>query len=522
MSQEQPAKPDFTIDFSILFEDQAKSDDSLNKPVFDLLFKFLHANINKITRIEPNKIYNFNEKRIQFVQKLVKRPSKKYHFGFKFFLFSPTPAGKGLDANVYVMLGVIFFEKTNNGFNLCFKSKNKYVYKEFKLDKSQDDVELAIVKIKTKIHQESLYTSQIKYLLHKEDISGRGFFQSNIPQIDFRKYLCLSGTERVLVPIYAIVSRLLFNLRYFRFLGFAHLDAKPENIRVDPPCGVFFIDLGMARLIGQELNEPCGTLGYVAPEMFTGKYFVSEKLDVFSLGSLILDILIAHCNLESPEFSVYSHYEMQEKYLNLDERFYNFNQLPVCENMDAKKEFMVNLFYIEKKIKILEKKFLAPFSGESPESALLKLALKMLQPDPDARPTLDVCIHSLIKISSIARRFFEMDEPLKNYLVCELDKLEKHNGSIFYSITNYIKNVFPKETFGVLKKKLGEEKPLIHTFLIEIEGIISKISNFDSRNDKLLNSLKIIVEKIFAYKLDYLQGDLIPRENKKFNESHSI
>lgn len=70
--------------------------------------------------------------------------------------------------------------------------------------------------------------------------------------------------------------------------GVVHCDISPENI-VIAADGARLIDLGIARLVGQESNgdaAPLGTWGFAAPEQF-GFAKVDERTDVFAISCLL-------------------------------------------------------------------------------------------------------------------------------------------------------------------------------------------------------------------------------------------
>ena len=67
--------------------------------------------------------------------------------------------------------------------------------------------------------------------------------------------------------------------------GLCHLDIKPENILLDPDRDqVALTDFGLASQAA-EAKSGCGTLGYMAPEIFDGK--ASARTDVFALAATL-------------------------------------------------------------------------------------------------------------------------------------------------------------------------------------------------------------------------------------------
>ena len=75
-----------------------------------------------------------------------------------------------------------------------------------------------------------------------------------------------------------------------------HRDIKAENVLVDKQSNVKLIDMGLAEKVdlttGEIIDFPCGTPGYIAPELVTNssakgkKVVFTGKADVWSVGVL--------------------------------------------------------------------------------------------------------------------------------------------------------------------------------------------------------------------------------------------
>ncbi|KAJ9190206.1 hypothetical protein P3X46_001432 [Hevea brasiliensis] len=80
----------------------------------------------------------------------------------------------------------------------------------------------------------------------------------------------------------------------------AHLDIKPQNILLDCKFDAKLSDFGLARLIdrdqSQVITQTRGTRGYMAPEWLSRK--ITEKVDVYSFGIVILEIICGRKNLD--------------------------------------------------------------------------------------------------------------------------------------------------------------------------------------------------------------------------------
>ncbi|GFX12833.1 hypothetical protein TNCV_1975711 [Trichonephila clavipes] len=89
--------------------------------------------------------------------------------------------------------------------------------------------------------------------------------------------------------------QIIKGVEYLHSIGVTHRDLKPENILLDDNDNVKISDFGMATVFrhkGTEriLENRCGTLPYVAPEVFFKKY-KAEPADIWSCGILLVVML---------------------------------------------------------------------------------------------------------------------------------------------------------------------------------------------------------------------------------------
>ncbi|KAM0842816.1 hypothetical protein ACQ4PT_058119 [Festuca glaucescens] len=96
---------------------------------------------------------------------------------------------------------------------------------------------------------------------------------------------------------YAIIKGICKGLQYLHEElkpPIFHLDLKPANVLLDENRVAKIADFGLSRLMGTERTRitasPIGTIGYLPPEYINHRV-ISNKLDIFSLGVIILKIM---------------------------------------------------------------------------------------------------------------------------------------------------------------------------------------------------------------------------------------
>ncbi len=93
-----------------------------------------------------------------------------------------------------------------------------------------------------------------------------------------------------------VLKQILSALHYLHSCGIVHRDIKPENLlyktkSADSP--IMLADFGLAKVLaqGQEMHTMCGTPGYVAPEILSGKAGYTSACDIWSVGVVAYIIL---------------------------------------------------------------------------------------------------------------------------------------------------------------------------------------------------------------------------------------
>lgn len=123
------------------------------------------------------------------------------------------------------------------------------------------------------------------------------------------QYLQERGPLEVLEAL-QLTRRIAEALAYCHESKVLHLDLKPANIIITDPVEpkVKVLDFGLARLSNgfrtHEGGPVAGTLAYMAPECFFGSVDFTEKADVYSLGTLLYEML--SCILPFPSNASYA------------------------------------------------------------------------------------------------------------------------------------------------------------------------------------------------------------------------
>lgn len=103
-----------------------------------------------------------------------------------------------------------------------------------------------------------------------------------------------------------------------------HFDIKPHNILLDKNLNPKITDFGQAKLCSKEQNVVSmttarGTLGYIAPEVFSRNFGnVSYKSDIYSFGMLLLEMVGGKENFDVMVNSTNQIYFLEWIYNRLD------------------------------------------------------------------------------------------------------------------------------------------------------------------------------------------------------------
>ncbi len=97
------------------------------------------------------------------------------------------------------------------------------------------------------------------------------------------------------------VSQVATGLEHAHEMGLVHRDIKPANCLLDKKGTVKLLDMGLARLIGDEASltldnneNVLGTADYLAPEQALDSHKADSRADIYSLGCTLYYLLTGH------------------------------------------------------------------------------------------------------------------------------------------------------------------------------------------------------------------------------------
>ncbi len=117
-----------------------------------------------------------------------------------------------------------------------------------------------------------------------------------------------------------ILYQLLLALHYLHSARLLHRDLKPSNILLSPTCHLKLCDFGLVRHLGDEeegtvMTEGVATRWYRAPELLLGSHCYNEKVDMWSVGCILAEMLT-----KSPLFNCNSTISQLERVLQVTGR----------------------------------------------------------------------------------------------------------------------------------------------------------------------------------------------------------
>ena len=150
----------------------------------------------------------------------------------------------------------------------------------------------AIIK-EIKIHKKLYHPNIIKFYKFFEDSN----FLYLIIELCKNKSLrdIIKGRKRLTeLEVQCILIKLIDGLRYLHTNGIIHRDLKLNNIFLDENMEVKMGDFGLAVKLdykNEKIKSFCGTLNYMAPEIFERKGY-SYEIDIWALGIIMCYLLV--------------------------------------------------------------------------------------------------------------------------------------------------------------------------------------------------------------------------------------
>ncbi|XP_028381046.2 sperm motility kinase 3A-like [Phyllostomus discolor] len=100
-----------------------------------------------------------------------------------------------------------------------------------------------------------------------------------------------------------IFRQLVSALHHCHEKGFAHRDLKPENILLDADNNVKLADFGLSKEFWKcKLTSFCGTMWYVAPEILSSEPYDGQRVDIWSLGVVLYQLVTGKLPFEGGNF----------------------------------------------------------------------------------------------------------------------------------------------------------------------------------------------------------------------------
>ncbi|KAK2948269.1 putative Mitogen-activated protein kinase 4 [Blattamonas nauphoetae] len=152
------------------------------------------------------------------------------------------------------------------------------------------------------------------------------YWTSDLLDTDLHRIIS-SGQLLIEEHIKFFIYQITCGMRYIHSAGVIHRDLKPANILVNKDCSIKICDFGLAASINQPDDVPRNQTIYVqtrwyrAPELLLGNTKYDEKVDVWSLGCILLELL-----LRKPAFPGTS-------YMNQLEHYYKVLPIPSDEDL---------------------------------------------------------------------------------------------------------------------------------------------------------------------------------------------
>lgn len=133
-----------------------------------------------------------------------------------------------------------------------------------------------------------------------------------------------------------IMASILKAVMYIHGEGICHRDLKPENIllsfdKVNEKCvDLKLCDFGLSSKFHRdvELTDFCGSPGFFAPEMIIRGVYYGDKADIWSVGCILLELVLGHERFCDLWMNAYDYEVLQDKDRFTSEIEVTVQQLP--------------------------------------------------------------------------------------------------------------------------------------------------------------------------------------------------
>ena len=214
--------------------------------------------------------------------------------------------GRGASANVYLAE-----DET---------TKKKYAIKVLKENNPSFESEIEILK-KVSTLENPYIVNLINFgegpikIGDKEAINRQYFVLEYASKGEIFDYLFFSQTGFKEKYAKIIFKKILKGVQAFHNIGICHRDLKMQNILVDELFNPKICDFGFGAEMDKELNQCLGTINYTAPEIFLHRPYNGIKVDIFSLGVVLLNLVTCKIGfLQATRKDKYYKYIMVRKY----------------------------------------------------------------------------------------------------------------------------------------------------------------------------------------------------------------
>ena len=170
------------------------------------------------------------------------------------------------------------------------KETNKvYAMKKFYLDNLSNGGAKKQYEILSKFNHENIHKVIDMFVApNKNQYLITPYYQNNLYNYTSKKL-----PEKV---IKQIIYQIVCGVNYLHSLKYIHRDIKPDNILISSEGKIILTDFDLCRQESKGKDDPMTrtavTLYYRAPELFFGDSYYGNKIDIWSIGCVIAELII--------------------------------------------------------------------------------------------------------------------------------------------------------------------------------------------------------------------------------------